>query len=955
MDDAVTPGSGPVVLDAQQLVRIEALHRGFLYQHLYAAYCLLRAGAVGALRVVVERDEDIEVLFPDRRLYIQVKTRKHALSEADVKGALARFAEIRAEHASGQRPGAARFFIASNAAPAAKLAGLIVSEAWPADVELHWPDGPKPKEAALPSPPRTLADAVAACNALAETLPFAMLPPETLTWKLAGQVMLASAGAKPREDHSFRAEELPALFEQLVVQMQDLPVPPQVYRAQINEPALLGTERVRIVSGLSGAGKTAWVAEAARHAEAPVTYLDVAETPGPALASAVAREVATRIFGRKREVLGEILLPGASALETLGALSIKLGDLGRHAHVVIDNAHRVPSGDLVAMITRAPNIRFLMLCQPGDETQALEVALAVRSEALNGWDEDTIAAAVSDAGCRADFADCERLSRLTGGLPFYVLNAGAVAAREYGGSIADLCADVESQTHLVEIAQEIILRRAFEGLDPAQRETVALLSLADVALSREEASDLLQRACAIDTRAAAKRLRNLPATGAMELFGNAGLKIHDAVRVLGLAEIDRRAPDRARAAKAALLSVIMVSIRRDWTVAKLGLLVRLLGQLGETRPLVDIATDELFHELGVWPEIEPFLIEIADDDNAEAETRLWALDGLAFNDLREGFVEAALARVARMKALLDSNELSVDAWLAWGTKRMLSLSAAKDLQGVLDMLEAVEERLPDSPEHRRVFRYNRAWALLKLGEYRLAETESRQLIDEYYGVIGLRPGDVVGRNAPDLQPLLPKREDLTETLKHLADSLELFAHTQQEMGRHAAMPRIHAMKFYELARAPQSLVRVGQDLVDEFVAVHDFIGARQILENSVFPIIQSMGLAAWVLPVRALYAVVLAYNGEHDAASAEMARIQPYRDGMDPRHAAALADQQRIIADLRRYGPPPQRQVVIPSSLQALFDERRRAGKPVEKRTKIGRNEKCPCGSDRKYKHCHGR
>ena len=31
-------------------------------------------------------------------------------------------------------------------------------------------------------------------------------------------------------------------------------------------------------------------------------------------------------------------------------------------------------------------------------------------------------------GCQADFGDCERLSRLTGGLPFYVLNAATVAA-----------------------------------------------------------------------------------------------------------------------------------------------------------------------------------------------------------------------------------------------------------------------------------------------------------------------------------------------------------------------------------------------------------------------------------------------------------------------------------------------------------------------------------------------
>ena len=133
----------------------------------------------------------------------------------------------------------------------------------------------------------------------------------------------------------------------------------------------------------------------------------------------------------------------------------------------------------------------LLLGQPGPEVAALEARLAVRAETLHGWDEDTIAAAVHDAGCQADFNACERLSRLTGGLPFYVLNAATVARREYGGSIRAFCTDIEAQTHLVESAQEVILRRAFEGLSPEARETVAILSLADVALSRNEAIKFL--------------------------------------------------------------------------------------------------------------------------------------------------------------------------------------------------------------------------------------------------------------------------------------------------------------------------------------------------------------------------------------------------------------------------------------------------------------------------------
>jgi uncharacterized protein YecA (UPF0149 family) len=32
----------------------------------------------------------------------------------------------------------------------------------------------------------------------------------------------------------------------------------------------------------------------------------------------------------------------------------------------------------------------------------------------------------------------------------------------------------------------------------------------------------------------------------------------------------------------------------------------------------------------------------------------------------------------------------------------------------------------------------------------------------------------------------------------------------------------------------------------------------------------------------------------------------------------------------------------------------RMPGAPVRAVTKVGRNERCPCGSGRKYKHCHG-
>ena len=213
----------------------------------------------------------------------------------------------------------------------------------------------------------------------------------------------------------------------------------------------------------------------------------------------------------------------------------------------------------------------------------------------------------------------------------------------------------------------------------------------------------------------------------------------------------------------------------------------------------------------------------------------------------------------------------------------------------------------------------------------------------------------MGRNAPQLRPLLPAGRDVTDTLKHTADTLDLLAQASGKMSPRSAMARIHAMKFYELANAFDSLVRVGLDLVDEFVWFNDFTGARQILEQNLFPIVQGAGLTSRILEMRALYAVVLAYCCDHRAAADEVARLQPYEEAMAPGHREAFQEQKRIIARVRLFGGPRQREHHISESMQAQFDQRRSAPRAIEPRKKVGRNELCPCDSGKKYKHCHGR
>jgi preprotein translocase subunit SecA len=79
-----------------------------------------------------------------------------------------------------------------------------------------------------------------------------------------------------------------------------------------------------------------------------------------------------------------------------------------------------------------------------------------------------------------------------------------------------------------------------------------------------------------------------------------------------------------------------------------------------------------------------------------------------------------------------------------------------------------------------------------------------------------------------------------------------------------------------------------------------------------------------------------ALQAQHaEAASALVGAEEPVR-AVPPAHAAAVGTERRIGASAP-LPPPPDPQ-----------------GTFVRSERKVGRNEPCPCGSGKKYKHCHG-
>lgn len=936
-------------LDPAQEVRIAAMHRGFLYQHLYTVGCLFRSAAARATLVVVERDEDVEIVLPSCRIYVQVKSRSQPIIPSDIDLALERFTCLRAEHVAGRREGVAHFVIVANQPPGPSLAALIANGSLEDDIQFLFPDRPIPAHlSALPPAWRDLDDAIQWCTAQAATVPHAMLVPDSLVWKLAGQVMFAATGQMRQGGHSFAVDTLPELFEQLLVQLQDFPAPLLSYRPQIDEPDIDTGARLRIICGFSGAGKTSWVSQAATHFTGSCVYFNASDTPGAALASSLVRELAAALLGEAPDVLRQLLLPGASGIDSLRGLDLHLATQGRFPIVVIDNAHQIPAGNLHAVLEATSNLRFLLLCQPTAAIRELEALLGIARETLHGWDLDTLASEVVAIGARGSAETMGRLSLQTAGMPLFVQSAARIAVQDYAGDAAQLCDALDSHTNIGETAQEVILSRTFDGLPGDARDVVAVLSLADVALKLKEINTLLAASLGLGEAAVASVIRMIRPLGIVEIFGGQQLKIHDAVSLLGRRHLELMASEQSLRARLSLRELLFTSLTEERDASRFSLYVRTLVALKEIKTIIEFAGDEMFHEMGIGDIFLASLEAAAASKEVDSEQRFWALDGLVFAKLKSGDLASLPGRLARMEELLQEHGLPHSARMALGMKRMLLKAQHHDLQGVRASIAELGESLPDSHQHQRIFKYNAATALWRLDEGAEAERLVDEVISGYLDDLGISEAWIFGKSQQQLRPLLDRSASSIDDIKHLADALELRSILLKDRGADPGLWRLFAMKFYDLLGAVNSAVRVGQDVVDDFVARHDFIGAREFLERNVLPFTEHYRMLDRVVAIRSQYAVVLGFCRDFPAAEQEMQRLEIYAGGFSAEQRQEIKGQRALIADLRAGNGPQQRRMPFSNPSPPNFEQGRNL------REKVGRNDPCPCGSGMKYKKCHG-
>lgn len=933
--------SEPGVLDRVQLTRIEGVHRGFLYQHLFAVGCLLRMAKMGVERIRVETDEDVELYWPDGVLYVQVKTRSVPLQRSDLASTLERFDRLRAEHASGRRKGHAGFLVTSNVGPSAALSKDIRN--WPDDVHYRAPGFEHGQlETVRPHLPPACEDVSASynwCAGEAGDIPGGLLRPETLVAKLAATMQQAASGTPPHATHEFQLAALAELFEQVVLELHDLPAPPSPYRPQEGEPDIGLEAPVQLVVGVSGSGKTSWAVQQAVHYEGTVAYFDaVGSSPG-SVPAALVRELASRVLAGDRESLATVLLPGGGGTDSLRALGRLVERKGLNVLVVVDNAQDVVADEQVAIAHAAPSLRFIFLAQPGVATSAVAARLEVEPIRLRGWGLPAIAAECSSRGVPIDARTAARVRGLTGGLPLYVRGAAAIAASEYGGDAAAFCTACEQNEHLGSAPQRALLARTFEAGTKLDRQASAVLSLATVPLDHEEALSLVSDTLRITRVEAASRLRVLVELGIVSQLQAGQVQLHDAFRMLANDAQAQLEPGTLQDSAHRLSAMLIDSISKEPDAKRALLTYRLLPLTGNVEELVELSNDEFFIEYGLEEEFRTLLEAFAADETQSAEDRFWAYDGLAFARLARSEYTVAEQHLLELEGLAELVPPGVQARARIAIKRISLAGRRGDLGEAARWYQSVDARGMTG----LIVDYNYALALHDCDDEEHALSIAQRVCDQYLKQLGLTLTWLVGKSPRAVLDHLGERAQDRQMLKHLADSLHLVGVIRQRLGGNGALHWFNALKLYQVAEAPTSLVKVGQDIVDELInLLGDASEARRFMEEALLPAIREYNLLGHLVPVSAQYAVVLAYCGDFKGAARVFADIDEFRDSLPLWAQQELESQRRLIEDL---------------STGAVRLVPRPPGAPSQdspRVTKVGRNAPCPCGSGQKYKRCHG-
>lgn len=901
------------VLDSAQLVRIESVHRGFFYQHLYAVALILSSESLEATRIRCETDEDIEVVYPEKHVYIQVKTRSSPLVKSDISSALENFDSIRGAYETGERVGLPKFVIVSNVKLGPELAGEYSSPSWPEDCVIIRPESADQQaedlgSVQLPGPFSDIDEEIAWCTSKAAEIPHSLLRPETLVWKLASFVQYLCTGPADHPDHSLELSDARKMFEQFVIQLQSFPDVPEAYRPHQNEPDIQAPRMRRLIIGHSGGGKTSWASQAAAHSESQIAYFDVSGLSDGSLGPSLARELSAKWLFDDPDSMAAAVMPGRSGVDSLRVVNSVVNTRAIDALVVIDNLHTASLSEMRTILDSCPAVRFLLLAQPWSGGQEIETLLNISSEPLEGWSNDTIAREFGENGMPINPGLAARIKALTGGLPLYVRNSVTQAGHPDFGSPEAMCDALERGEHTQATSQEALLSRSFSGISELARKSAAIIGIANTPLSTEIIARCLVKTLSVSESQVAAALRELGMYDLTKIDQNGRVALHDAFRILALTHRQDQGDEFERRAATVLRNELMDSglLNSEPQLARLA--IQLLPVTGDIQTVVDLATDEFFLEYGYGAEFTDLLEEFARDPEQPLKERFWALDGLTFADLTREDRRSAAARIRELEELIPDLPADLDAGMRLHVKKIQLASISSNPRLATKSFRSAMSTRDLSESLKRIVRYNYALALYRFREYRRSERLTTQLVMDYYDVIELDPMSIVAKSTAEVKELLGDNVEKRDDIKHLADSLTLFASAVNAQRQPSKLARLHALKFYEISGAISSLIRTGQDVVDEFISVlHDPVEARGFIETNLLRLVDHYRLLGQLIPVRAQYAVVLAYCSEAQLALDQLDGLEPYKASLPDGEQLELSQQRTLVEEINqgrhRLGP----------------------------------------------------
>lgn len=553
-------------------------------------------------------------------------------------------------------------------------------------------------------------------------------------------------------------------------------------------------------------------------------------------------------------------------------------------------------------------------------------------EFLSGWDLDTVALVAQSYGCFGSVSALDKLVKFTNGIPLYVQSILALSQRETEGNLDIFCGELDALKHTTETAQEIILNKLYESLPVDARHILSVWSISDATLYRPEIISLIEKTLNLQEPIIIEALRKLRAVGIIEIFGNKQLKVHDAIRVIGRRNLATMGSDVVLQSQRSLKEILLASLIETYDTLRLSLFIRTLITLKEVDLLVELSRDEHFHEMGISEEIKAFLEPTADSLKSHPRQRFWALDSLVFNETHHGRIHETGDLLNEMEQLVEEYKLGTTENMSYITKRMTYEATQGNADKVISLLDAGLSEIPDDPMFMRVFKYTVAVSTLELELQEISLPILDELISEYFDLIGIQLKDMPGNNSPALLERINRYPELHEDLKKLATILSLRANYLPKIVK--TNTRIQCLKLYEMAGAYDSFIRTAQELADDFIEQQNYIGAKMVMDQHVMPNISNLGLIHRLFDARSQYAVILAYCGEFEESRKEMARLDLLISGQPIEMQEQIKKQRRLIDAIR-------------SKASIL-----RSNTKINK--KIGRNEPCPCGSEKKYKKCHG-